>query len=558
MTQPDPRLVAALQAHQSGDLLRAAAGYRALLHVNPAHFEALQLLAVICQSQGQAAEALALISRAITLDPRQPVLFFNRALALAALGRIDEALLSVDASLRLARGTPAVRSLRAGLLGQLGRHAESAIEFATLCAEQPDQRDFAIGHANALLQSNQLEAALQACEQALQRHPASAELLNLRGVVHSRLLQPEAAIAAYRAALTLAPDFTLANANLGRSLMALQRLGEAIQCFERVIHDDPADANAHFSRACCRLALGELPQAWAEFEWRRRLPGGIDLTRRFERPRWLGRSSVQGKRLLLCAEQGYGDAIQFIRFVPQLEAMGAHVVVELRRPLDPLLRQISTSAEWFPAGDSPPPHDLVCSMISLGRALALDWPQISGQAYLRADARCTALWQERLGLRRAGRKRIALVWRGNPGHVNDHERSLSLQALQPLLALDAEWFSVQKTLTEADRAFMARNPHLRSLDDGINGLDDTAAILANVDLLISVDGGVAHLGGALGVPTWILLPFNTDWRWLQARTDSPWYDSVRLFRQSAPGDWSAVLADVRSMLDADPLGQPPG
>lgn len=537
-----------------GRLDEARESYQRALQLAPDYADARCHLGNVLLRQGRAQEALQGYSEVLAGAPGHLGARCNRAQAWLALGRPEPAVVDLDACLAAQPAWLEALSLRADALSRSGRHAEAAADFARLMALRPQDAALAIQHANALLAAGQGAAALAACDALLQAHGPSAEAWNLRGCVHSRLLQSEAALADYQRALALAPGFPLALSNLGRGLMAVQRHAEAIRCFDQLLAAQPGDALAHFSRACSRMVQGELVQGWAEFEWRRRLPGGFDLARARARPLWLGQAGIAGRTVLVAAEQGYGDAIQFSRFLPRLAALGARVLFELRAPLDPLLRQIDGVTEFVAAGSAPPPHDWVCPLMSLGRALRLDWPQISGVPYLRADPDRVAAWQARLGPARPGRRRIGLVWSGNPGHVNDHERSIGLARLLPWLDPAQEWISVQKTLAPGDAALLAGAPQLRSFDHDIVDFADSAALLECLDLLITVDGGVAHLAGALGRPVWILLPYFTDWRWQLDRRDTPWYGSARLFRQPAPGDWGPVLAALSAELRATAPG----
>jgi tetratricopeptide (TPR) repeat protein len=418
------------------------------------------------------------------------------------------------------------------------------------------QRRNAAAHSNlglALQQLGRLEEALASFERALALQADFPEALYNRANVQRELGRPEAALAGYDDALRRRPAYVEAHVNRGRTLRDLGRMDEAIAAYDAALRLQPGFATAELNQGIVRLALGDFARGLAQFEARWREPQLAAAARRLPMPVWDGSAPLAGATLLLHAEQGLGDTLQFCRYVPLLAARGARVVLEVQAPLAGLLRRMPGVAAVVTRGEELPRADFHCPLVSLPLRCGTTLATIpAGDAYLQADVQRVARWAERLGARRAG-LRIGLVWSGNPAHRNDRTRSLPLaMLLHPLLEADAELVSLQKEVPSEDDVAVAaaHAERLRSFGAELADFDDTAALTACVDLVIAVDTAVAHLAGALGKPLWLLLPFAADWRWLMTRSDSPWYPTARLFRQPRPGDWASVLEELRLALPA--------
>ena len=311
-------------------------------------------------------------------------------------------------------------------------------------------------------------------------------------------------------------------------------------------------ADAHFLKGLANLVTGDLARGWAGYEWRHRAPVARLTRREQPRPLWLGDVDLAGKTILLHSEQGFGDSIQFCRYVPLVAARGARVVLEVEQPLCGLMRGLPGVTEIVArkdhAGEPLPDHDLHCPLPSLPLAFATKLETIPANGpYLHAPESAMAQWTLRLGGARG--LRIGLAWSGNPNHIRDRERSMPLDHLLPLLNVDASFVSLQKQLRAGEAELLSR-AGIRDVSDDLHDFTDTAALIAQLDLVITVDTGVAHLAGALGKPVWILVTHAPDWRWLLDRDDSPWYPTARLFRQSDSRDWSDVVARVGAALVA--------
>jgi len=308
----------------------------------------------------------------------------------------------------------------------------------------------------------------------------------------------------------------------------------------------PDHADAQLNKSLTLLLLGELDAGFALYEWRWKA-SGAPAEPLSAKPLWRGQEGVTGKRLLLHSEQGFGDTIQFSRYANALAAAGATVVLDVPRELKALLRTIEGAAEVVAQGDQPLHYDLHCPLLSLPFACKTVLETIpSATPYVRAEDRWLAKWSAKLGVTHD--MRIGLAWSGSTVHRNDTNRSIPLAELSALFSLPIDWICLQKEIRDADRLEMEKHPTLRQFTQELDDFSDTAALIELCDLVICVDTAVVHLAGALGKPVWLLIPFAPDWRWMLDREDSPWYPTVRLFRQSAIGDWTRPIERVVSEL----------
>jgi hypothetical protein len=314
-------------------------------------------------------------------------------------------------------------------------------------------------------------------------------------------------------------------------------------CYEQVLLLEPTCVEAQGNRGLMLLTLGDLGAGWEQLEWRWKQPNRKKELRKFAQPRWLGQVPVEGKTILLYAEQGLGDSIQFVRYAHPLAQAGADVIVQVQAPLVPLLRGVAGIDNVIGPKDRLPSFDLQCPLMSLPLAFRTTLETIPASTpYLSAPDERIATWSERLG--KATTPRVGIVWSGNPKHGNDRNRSIGLKTLLPLLSLGIEVVSIQKDVRDADSEVLKSQPQIRVLGNELNDLADTAAVISLLDLVVSVDTAPAHLAGALGKRVWVLLPFSPDWRWLLDREDSPWYPTARLFRQTSFGNWDTVVRRV--------------
>jgi len=324
-------------------------------------------------------------------------------------------------------------------------------------------------------------------------------------------------------------------------------LEEALGCYTDVVARDPQHAVANFNEALARLALGDFRGGWPKYEYRWARPEYAPHRPNYPRPLWDGETDLRGKTILLCAEQGMGDSIQFIRYAPMLAALGAKVLFGVHRPLAALMTSVPGLSQIIPDGETLPHFDLYCSLLSLPLLFETELATIPSYGpYIRADAGRIARWRERVP--QNGRLRVGICWAGTAAHHNDHRRSIPLESFAPLLSQSGiDFISLQKDVSEPQAAILERHRVAR-LGQDFGDFADTAAVVAMLDLVIAVDTSVAHLAGAVGKAVALLVPFAPDFRWLLERTDSPWYPTMRLFRQSAIGDWSGPLERLHREL----------
>jgi hypothetical protein len=349
------------------------------------------------------------------------------------------------------------------------------------------------------------------------------------------------------------PDHVAALTTRGNALRALGRLDEALADYDRALAILPHNVGAHFNRALCRLQLGDFEQGWLEYEWRWHKETHNKHPHIFAHPLWLGREPVAGKTVLLHAEQGLGDALQFCRFAPLVSRLGANVMLAVAPVLHGLLTSLPGVSLIVSKSDTTPRFDLQCPLLSLPLALGTRLETIPADIpYLAAPAPHRRKWQARLGPRSG--PRIGLAWSGNPEHGNDANRSMTLDQAaglipEALIRAGLTLHCLQRDMRPRDIPALAMLPQIIFYGADLAEMSDTAALIAELDLVISVDTAVLHLAGALGVPVWGLLPLACDWRWLTAREDTPWYPTMRLFRQPALGAWETVIARVRGELE---------
>jgi len=524
--------------HMLGRLDLAIAAYDRLLTLDANNAAAWYNRGNALQALGRAKDALASHDRAVALKPGDVDAIYGQGNALQALGYVAEAVARYEAVLALKDDHAEAHSSRGNALQRLGRLDEALASHERAVALKPASVDAHYNRGTALIAGGQLDDALASYDRALALRPDHAAALSGRGTALRDLGQLDDALASYDRALELAPRDADTWSNRGILLQSLLRLEESLASYDRAIALNPEHIGAHWNRANTLLLSGDFERGWPAYEWRwRSRPAG-------ETDRWFGGKPVKGRHIFLRAEQGLGDTIQFARYAPLLQASGAKVTLAVQPPLRRLLLTLAPGFEVVAGRDGG--IDMGCPLLSLPLIFGTTLSTIPAPPrYLTAEEELVAAWRARLPT--DSKRRIGLVWSGNPNHRNDRNRSLPLGALEPLFGLDAHWVSLQKDVPARDAVTIERLPLMR-VGDELRDFTDTAALIEALDLVISVDTSVAHLAAALGKPTWILLPFSPDWRWLTGRDDSPWYPSARLFRQTTPGDWADVVRRVGEAL----------
>jgi tetratricopeptide (TPR) repeat protein len=538
----------AVTLHRQGKLREAEKLYARVLKAAPGNFDALHLLGLVKAQSGQMGEAFRLMSAALKINAQVPDAWSNFANVLRALKRNGEALDAIDKALALRPDDVSVLQQRGNALYALGRMDEAVACFDAVLARSPGQGEVRLNRGTALAALSRPGDALAEFDMVLRQAPYHPDALYNRGNALLDLDRYAEAIAAFDQVLARAPQHLKALNNRGRALQALNKHAEAAACFEKAIATDKTYADAHSNLAQALLTAGDLRRGFAEYEWRWKRTGMEGARRSFGKPLWLGEYPLGARTILLHAEQGLGDTIQFARYVPLLARAGAKVVLEVQPELKPLLGSLEGVASCHARGDPLPAYDVHCPFGSLPLAMKTDAATVpAGIPYLHPDEASLAKWRPRIEALPG--KRVALAWAGNASHANDRNRSIDLDLLAPLFAIaGVSFIGIQRDLRETDAAALSRYPNITHVGAELSDMSDTAAVTALADLTLAVDTSVVHLAGSMGRDVWVMLPFSPDWRWTLDGAHSPWYPRTRLFRQPSIGDWKSVVASIGDAL----------
>jgi tetratricopeptide (TPR) repeat protein len=538
----------AVSLQQQGRLRDAEKLYTRALKAAPDNFDALHLLGLVKAQSGQMGEAYRLMSAALKINPNATDALINIANVLHALKRDPEALACLDKALAARPNDLEALLYRAHALSALNRPQEALACFDAVLARDPRRGDARLNRGTALATLGRHTQALTDFDAVLVQAPDHIEALYNRGTALLELGRQTEALTAFDRALAQAPNHTRAWNNRGRALQSLNRHDDAVASFEKAIALDKDYADAHSNLALSLLALGNLRRGFADYEWRWKRAGMSDARRGYRGRLWLGEFPLGQRTILLSAEQGLGDTIQFVRYAPLLARAGAKVVLEVQPELKTLLSGVDGISSCHARGETLPAYDVYCPLGSLPLALKTEPTTIPVDIpYLHADDAHVEKWRPVIDALPG--KRVALAWAGHARHANDRNRSIDLKLLEPLVGIEGVSFvSIQRDLRDDDAALLARHASVTHLGAELADMADTAAITTLTDLTIAVDTSVVHLTSAMGREAWVLLPFSPDWRWTLTGARSPWYPLARLFRQPAPGDWPSVIAATRDAL----------
>lgn len=544
---PDFHANLALVYLEMGDPHRAIPPAQRSIQLNPQQAEAHNILGNALKAVGRVTESVACYERALAIRPDHGDAPYNLADALQRLGRPVEA----DSVLQTAqaRNPRDIRAAvaRAQSMLRQKRFPEAEAVFRQLLAADPNSADAHDGLATVLMETNRVDDAAALYERAAAldgSHPGPVSNLGFARVTQGRV---DEGIACYRRALAIRPDLPDTYNNLGNAYLAKLETAAAMAAYDHALFLKPDHQDAHWNRSLLLLLLGDFARGWPEYEWRwLRFP---DQRRVLTQPMWDG-FDLTGKTILLHAEQGVGDAIQFVRLAPLVaeRSRAAAVMLEVQPELVPVMTKLPGVSRVIPRGEALPPFDTHCPLMSLPHVLRMTAETIPVPgADLATDPRLVERFATIVG--RDG-LRVGVVWAGAPIHRRDRERSIPLSTLVPLLTATpaARLFSLQKGDPARQLATLPADVRVTDLSGELHDYAHTAAAIANLDLVVSVDTSVAHLSGAMGKPTWTLLPFSPDWRWLLGREDSPWYPTMRLYRQATAGDWAGVVRRVAGDL----------
>ncbi len=497
------------------------------------------------QFQGRHEDALKTFDKAVQLKPDDAELWKNLGNALLDLKRPQDALLSFQQAFKLNPRHWNAAYQCGVLLGEAGR-LEEALAYFRLCQElRPDDPATLTSLTRCLIGLKKLEEALTENRRAYERDPGNAASCDNTGVILDLLGREDEALPWLDRALALRPDFVEALNDRGLVLAKLHRFEESTASYRLAESLDPGNAAAILGLSHLHLLRGDFEAGWVGYQTRLE----INCSGRVPQPIWFGKENIEGKTILIYGDEGLGDSIQFARYIPALAARGARVLLAVGKPARALLAGIPGVSKCL-QGAVDEPFDLHCPISGLPVAFATRLETVPSDAsYLpAAPHHLVQAWEDRLGPHE--RLRVGLVWAGNPDHKNDHNRSSSLRAFSAMFDIDATFVSLQKDPRPDDKAVLGERSDIVDLTAHLTDFVETSALISCLDLVITVDTSVAHLAGALGRPTWILLPYLPDFRWLLDRDDSPWYPTVRLFRQGPSRRYGEVIDRVRAELAA--------
>ena len=453
-------------------------------------------------------------------------------------------LASYDKAIALKPDDAVAHNNRGAALRDLKRPAEAIASYDKAIALKPDYADAHYNRGNALMDLKRPAEALASYDKAIALKPEFAGAHSNRGNALRDLKRSAEALASYDKAIALKPDFAEAYSNRGNALKDLSVPRKRWQATTRRSRSSPT-SQRRIGTKPLPIADRAFEQGLRQYEWRKKLkPMAV---RSCPRPVWLGDENIAGKTLFIYWEQGFGDTIQFSRYAKLVEARGAKVIMSVQQPLCGLLKQISPTIKILKPNEEPTEFDYHCPLLSLPLALGTTLATIPAeQQYIKSDEELRSVWSARLPPKT--KPRIGVVWSGSATNKRGHHRSMELQQFLAVFSPDAEWICLQKDIREKDLALLRQFGRIAFFGDDLRDFSDTAALLDLMDLVITIDTGVAHLAGAMGKPVWILLPYNPDWRWLLDRNDSPWYPSALLFRQQQIGNWATVTDQVKNEL----------
>jgi len=578
-------LESAVLHHNAGKLETARDLYNELLAERTDDPEVLHMLGLLCAQLGQVIQGIDFVSKALEINPRQYLFHLHHAKLLSAGGQWEAAVSAADVALVLAPDRPAAYLEKAHALRAGGLHTQAlaVLEVALSmesdvsqvlacmgdCLHALDQTDDALAHYDAALQRQPkcLEAhagkglallavkrwtdAIHCFDQLVALAPNQSAHFFHRAVASQALHQWDAAIADYGQAIALQADFIQAYCNRGNVYQELGQYALALKDYEGALQIQPGCAQALYNKSLLLLLLGDFAAAWPLYEWRWRKDEMRAQWINCAQQQWTGAQSLAGRTVLLHCEQGLGDSIQFVRFAPMVRSLAAKVFIRAPRTLMVLFESLGADIYCLSMEAPLPDFDYHCPLMSLPHAFRTQLSTIpASPRYLAAAPERLRKWQERIGVK--GYNRVGIVCSGSSSHPDDLQRSIPLEMLLQALPPHFEYYILQNELRPEDQAYMERHGRVQFYGEQLRDFADTAAVCACMDAVVSVDTSVAHLSGALGIPTNVLLPQVPDWRWLLGRSNSPWYPSMTLYRQGGNRRWAPVLtqlaADLQSWL----------
>lgn len=544
---PEQLLQQSQSLQQAGQFEEAAIGFEKLRKLYPTYPPILNSLGIVYLQLGKFKDGCKLLEKSLQLDPKQAMVFYNLGRAYQNQGQFNDAINPYQKALKIQPDFIDALDKLGICYHSLGRYEEAVQYFNQMVSANPKNLVGHNGRGISLYALGQYEEAFSSLNHALAINDKAPEIHNNIGLCLHKLNKLEDAIYHYGLALQLNPNYADAYSNRGLTFQALRKTDEAIKDFNRCLVINPNHADAHWNKALIKISLGEYEEGWKLYEWRWK-SFSKKWARHYDKPLWLGEESLKGKSILIYPEQGYGDFIQFYRYIPKLQGLGAKVILETPAPLINLITESSTDIQIIESGKKLTGFDFQCPIMSLPLAFKTTLDKIPNDfPYLSANTEKIKTWETKLGIKT--KKRIGIVWSGSKEHKNDHNRSIALEDLLTLMEMPFEFHSLQNEIRETEKVILNHST-IRNHQVDINNFSDTAALIEHMDIIISVDTAVAHLAGSLNKPFLLLLPFITDYRWMLDRKDSPWYPSGTLFRQTELGSWYKTISEAKLYLQS--------
>jgi len=539
----------AIILHQKGFLHKAQLIYNAILEKQENNYDVLHLLGVLASQSGDHQLAIDLILKAIYLNPDNCIFYSNLGNALLALGKPNDAIVNFNKAILLDPTFAQAYCNRGNALQKTGELHKSIDDYDMAIILNPDFAEAYSNRGEALLSLTRIDQAIVDFNKAIKlKHDFAEAFFNL-GNAQKKLKLLKLAIANFKNAIYIKPDYVEAYCNLGTAFKELNQLDSALNCYESAIKISPDNAEANFNKAIVLLLKGDLINGFKLYEWRWKINPNAKINSEliFSQPIWLGIGSLENKTILLHHEQGYGDTFQFCRYIRFFSDLGAHVVLYVPEAVLTLLKTLEGAPQLVVIGEKLPYFDYYCPILSLPLVFQTTLHSIPSRIpYIFSNPSKVAYWNNKLGFK--AKPRIGLAWRGNHAHINDENRSITLKNLVKFLPNNFQYISLQINPSSECQLILDSHNNILNFAQDLIDFSDTAALIDCLDLVISVDTSVAHLSGALGKKTWVMLPYSPDWRWLLDREDSTWYPSFKLYRQKKPGGWNSVMNQLQRDL----------
>ncbi len=508
----------------------------------------------VLRETGEWSEAISCFQMAINLIPDYANAYHNLGNVLNDQGKIEGSIRCYQKAVQINPLNATHFKCLGNALRKAGKLEESLAILSEAFDRFPEDPEIYYSLGATLKAKGRFDEAEACYQKAIRMNPQLPEAYYNLGNVLKEKGQIEETKSQFQKALKLNPNFAEAYNNLGMIYKEAGELSQALCMFQKAWEARPGFAEAKWNMGLTSLLTGNFLDGWEGYEWRWKKPDYKKYYRSFSKPIWNG-EDIAGRTILIHAEQGYGDTIQFVRYVPLVAVRTTRIYMECPRNLKRLLSHMEGVRQVIARGDPLPKFDVHCPLMTLPKVFGTTLESIpSENPYLKVEPDLKRIWKERINSKNSNFK-VGLIWSGNPEHLNDRNRSIGLNILFPLFQIqNIKMFSLQKGLDSAEAKRNTRNLDLIDFTEHIRDFSDTAALIENLDLVISVDTAVAHLAGALGKKVWTLLPFSPDWRWLLGREDNPWYPTMRLYRQQKPGNWVEVIERVVTDLQALNIG----